>query len=93
MSIIFCNLYRSSVGGHLGRPLLRRSLVGGILAPTEEQRLAYKDWLHVYGKARSRVTPRMNGLIHQYSVMNLFLLLFRLSLLCVLMHLTLTEGA
>ncbi|KIM34974.1 hypothetical protein M413DRAFT_14811 [Hebeloma cylindrosporum] len=49
------------------RPLLRKSLVDGILAPTEEQRLAYKDWLHVYGKARSRVTPRLSDLVQQYS--------------------------
>jgi hypothetical protein len=33
-----------------------------------KQRLRYKDWLHVYAKEQSAVTPRMAELIDDYKV-------------------------
>ena len=33
-----------------------------------KQRLRYRDWLHVYAKEQSAVTPRMAELIDDYKV-------------------------
>ncbi|KAJ7780661.1 hypothetical protein DFH07DRAFT_765177 [Mycena maculata] len=38
----------------------------GYLAPTTSQRLKYIDWLHVYGKDRSRIPVRMASLVDDY---------------------------
>ncbi|KAF8054957.1 hypothetical protein FPV67DRAFT_1459652 [Lyophyllum atratum] len=45
--------YRS----HVDLPqLLMQCTISGILAPTKEQRLTYKDWLHVYAKDRLQLS-------------------------------------
>ncbi|KLO15001.1 hypothetical protein SCHPADRAFT_939128 [Schizopora paradoxa] len=50
--------------------LIRPALHDGILAPTREQRLKYITWLHVYGKKRSYMPPRMKELvdIHKHNM-------------------------
>jgi len=48
--------------------LLQPCLVDGILAPTIQQRLGYKKWLHIYAKDRVTLTPRMAKLRDAYEV-------------------------
>lgn len=48
--------------------LLRPCLRDGVLAPTQNQRLNYGHWLHVYAKEMSAITPRMAGLVDLYAV-------------------------
>ncbi|KAJ3506414.1 hypothetical protein NLJ89_g6883 [Agrocybe chaxingu] len=40
--------------------------IDGILAPTTQQRLHYKDWLHVYGKEQTKLPPRAAQLVDLY---------------------------
>lgn len=49
--------------------LLRPCLVDGILAPTTQQRLGYKKWLHIYARDRVTLTPRMAKLRDAYEVL------------------------
>ncbi|KAF8152979.1 hypothetical protein B0H34DRAFT_677203 [Crassisporium funariophilum] len=54
---------------HIDLPqLLKQCTIDGILAPTKEQRLTYKDWLHVYAKDRVRTSPRLAILIDEYKL-------------------------
>ena len=55
----------------LCRSLLRPCIKDGILAPTQKQRLTYKNWLHVYAKDTSAITPHMASLVDLYKVSNL----------------------
>lgn len=52
----------------LARGLLGPCLVDGLLAPTNEQRLKYKNWLHVYAKSRTKLPPRAATLVDSYNV-------------------------
>ena len=47
---------------------MRPCIVNGILAPTLNQRLGYKKWLHVYGKDLAFISPRMAKLQREYTV-------------------------
>ncbi|KAK7025774.1 hypothetical protein R3P38DRAFT_3531633 [Favolaschia claudopus] len=38
----------------------------GLLAPTQQQRLGYINWLHVYAKDRSKIPARMAELVDDY---------------------------
>jgi hypothetical protein len=40
----------------------------GYLAPTEQQRLGYINWLHTYAKDRCKIPVRMAELIDNYTV-------------------------
>ncbi|KAG6835488.1 hypothetical protein H0H93_000898 [Arthromyces matolae] len=46
--------------------LLKPCMREGLLAPTPEQRLMYKDWLHVFAKCYVRTSPRLADLIDGY---------------------------
>lgn len=48
--------------------LLRPAIHGGVLAPTQAQRLNYRHWLMVYGKDKVQCTPREGKLIDEYKV-------------------------
>lgn len=50
------------------RSLLQPCIHNGVLAPTTEQRLKYKNWLHVYGKKNALLTSRMAQLLDEYKV-------------------------
>ncbi len=50
------------------RSLLRPCFVDGILAPTTQQRMGYKKWLHIYAKDRITLTHRMAKLRDSYEV-------------------------
>lgn len=43
-------------------------MVEGVLAPTQDQRLRYSYWLHVYAKDTTSVSKRMAVLIDEYQV-------------------------
>ncbi|KAK7021680.1 hypothetical protein R3P38DRAFT_3541418, partial [Favolaschia claudopus] len=46
--------------------LLKPCIHNGILAPTTDQRLRYADWLFVWAKERTSVSPRMASLVDEY---------------------------
>ncbi|KAF8072162.1 hypothetical protein FPV67DRAFT_1779227 [Lyophyllum atratum] len=48
--------------------LLRPCMVKGLLAPTKEQRLKYKNWLHVYAKDRVQMPARLGVLVDEYQL-------------------------
>ncbi|KAK7014556.1 hypothetical protein R3P38DRAFT_3000764, partial [Favolaschia claudopus] len=48
------------------RDLIRPAIKDGLLAPTQQQRLAYINWLHVYAKDRSKIPARMAELVDDY---------------------------
>lgn len=48
--------------------LIRPCIKDGIFAPTMEQRLTYKDWLHVHGKSCARLAARHTFLVDDYHV-------------------------
>lgn len=50
------------------RSLLRKCIRNNVLAPTLDQRVSYKNWLHVYGKKKIEVTPRLCNLIKSFEV-------------------------
>lgn len=43
-------------------------MIEGVLAPTNDQRLKYADWLHVYAKDRTEIPRRMKTLLRDYNV-------------------------
>ena len=43
-------------------------IVDGVLAPTRNQRLGYKKWLHIYGKDLVFISPQMAKLQKDYTV-------------------------
>ncbi|KAJ7804316.1 hypothetical protein B0H13DRAFT_2491520 [Mycena leptocephala] len=47
--------------------LLRPAMKDGYLAPTEQQRLGYINWLHIYAKDRCKIPVRMAELIDNYT--------------------------
>ena len=47
---------------------MRPCIVDGVLAPTPNQRLGYKKWLHIYGKDLAFISPRMAKLQREYMV-------------------------
>ncbi|KAH6888948.1 hypothetical protein BKA70DRAFT_1121340 [Coprinopsis sp. MPI-PUGE-AT-0042] len=48
---------------------IQRTLVGHLIAPTNEHRLRYQYDLYVHGKTSTRVTPRHDQLISEYKVL------------------------
>ncbi|KAK6984366.1 hypothetical protein R3P38DRAFT_3292361 [Favolaschia claudopus] len=46
--------------------LIRPAIKDGLLAPTQQQRLGYINWLHVYAKDRSKIPARMAELVDDY---------------------------
>jgi hypothetical protein len=47
---------------------MRRCIVEGVLAPTVEQRVEYKKWLHIYGKDVIFLSSQMAKLHKDYMV-------------------------
>ncbi|TDL16414.1 hypothetical protein BD410DRAFT_902077 [Rickenella mellea] len=45
---------------------IRPAIRGGMLAPTQAQRVAYADWLFVFAKERVWVSKRMTSLLQNY---------------------------
>jgi len=43
-------------------------IVDGVLAPTPNQCLGYKKWLHIYGKDLAFISPQMANLQREYTV-------------------------
>ena len=43
-------------------------IVDGVLAPTRNQRLGYKKWLHIYEKDLVFISPQMAKLQREYTV-------------------------
>ncbi|KDR67116.1 hypothetical protein GALMADRAFT_161738 [Galerina marginata CBS 339.88] len=60
----FAYAYRSKQ--HLPS-LLKSAMVDGVLAPTQDQRLKYMYWLHVYGKDKTSVPCRMAELVDAHN--------------------------
>jgi hypothetical protein len=54
------------------RSILRPALVDGVLAPSEEQRLKYETWLHIYAKDRTCIPERMAQLVDTYNVFPIY---------------------
>jgi hypothetical protein len=54
--------------------------VNGVLAPTLNQRLGYKKWLHVYGKDVAFISPRMAKLQREYTVRHITKLIHKFDL-------------
>ncbi|KAH9948432.1 hypothetical protein B0H21DRAFT_821093 [Amylocystis lapponica] len=46
--------------------LLKPCIHDGILAPTDDQRMEYSRWLHVFGKLRTKMSPSMIRLLDSY---------------------------
>jgi hypothetical protein len=63
-----CNL------SNFRRSILRPALVDGVLAPSEDQRLRYESWLHVYAKDRTCIPKRMAALVDEYNVFQISVL-------------------
>ncbi|KAK6989028.1 hypothetical protein R3P38DRAFT_2572275 [Favolaschia claudopus] len=47
--------------------LIQPPMLDGYLAPTEQQRLGYINWLHVYAKDRCKIPLRMAELVDEYA--------------------------